>query len=185
MNKTEYWNLIEQSKSLEEERVEWLTEELSKRSISEIVDYEFVFQSYMNESYQSHLWGAAYLIMGGCSDDCFDYFRGWLISQGQEVFEKTLKNPEFLANYISDENLGEEGVPQYEEFLNVGFDAYTLNKGGDPEEWDGDLYDELLDLLSQRGLEGNTEIEFDWEDEDDLEEMFPALWERFGEEPLG
>jgi hypothetical protein len=57
MNKTEYWNLIEQSKSFEEERVEWLTEELSKRSISEIVDFEFIFQSYMIQSYQSHLWG--------------------------------------------------------------------------------------------------------------------------------
>lgn len=185
MNNTEFWSLIEKSKSFEEERVQWLTEELSKRSISEIVDFEFVFQSYMNESYQSHLWGAAYLMMGGCSDDCFDYFRGWLISQGQEVYEKTLKNPEFLANYIDDENLGEEGVPQNEEFLNVGFDAYTLTKDGDPDEWDGDLYDELLDLLSQKGLESNNQIEFDWEDEDDLEGMFPALWDRFGENPLG
>ena len=23
---------------------------------------------------------------GGCSDDGFDYFRGWLIAQGREVF---------------------------------------------------------------------------------------------------
>ncbi|MFJ5717852.1 DUF4240 domain-containing protein [Neobacillus sp. NPDC093127] len=185
MNKTEYWNLIKQSKSYEEERVEWLTEELSRRPINEIVDFEFIFQSYMNESYQSRLWGAAYLIMGGCSDDSFDYFRGWLISQGQEVYEKTLKNPEFLANYLSDENLGEEGVPEYEEFLSVGFDAYTLKKDGDPAEWDERLHDEMLDLLSQKGLADNNEIEFDWEDADDLEAMFPALWERFGEDPLG
>ncbi|PGY06604.1 DUF4240 domain-containing protein [Bacillus sp. AFS031507] len=185
MNKTEYWNLIEQSKSFKEDQVEWLTEELSKKSIDEIVDFEFIFESYMKESYQSHLWGAAYLIMGGCSDDSFDYFRGWLISQGQEVYEKTLKDPEFLANYITDENLGDEGVPEYEDFLNVGFDAYTLKKGGDPEVWDEDLYDEMLELLSQKGLVDNTEIEFDWEDEDDLEEMFPNLWERFGEDPLG
>jgi hypothetical protein len=185
MNKTEYWNLIDKSKSYEDEQVEWLTAELSKRSINEIVDFEFIFQSYMNESYQSHLWGAAYLIMGGCSDDSFDYFRGWLISQGQEVYEKTLKDPEYLAKYISDENLGDEGVPEYEEFLNVGFDAYALKKGRDPEEWDEKLYDEMLDLLSHKGLVDNTEIEFDWEDEDDLEEMFPVLWERFGEDSLG
>ncbi|MEY2196784.1 DUF4240 domain-containing protein [Neobacillus sp. BF23-41] len=185
MNKTEYWNLIEQSKSYKEDQVEWLTEELSKKSIDEIVDFEFIFESYMKESYQSHLWGAAYLIMGGCSDDSFDYFRGWLISQGQEVYEKTLKEPEFLANYITDENLGDEGVPEYEDFLNVGFDAFTLKKGGDPEVWDEDLYDEMLELLSQKGWVDPTEIEFDWEDEDDLEEMFPNLWERFGEDPLG
>jgi hypothetical protein len=185
VNKTEYWNLIEQSKSYKEDQVDWLTEELSKKSIDEIVDFEFIFEGYMKESYQSHLWGAAYLIMGGCSDDSFDYFRGWLISQGQEVYEKTLKEPEFLANYITDENLGDEGVPEYEDFLNVGFDAYTLKKDGDPEDWDEDLYDEMLELLSQKGLVDNKEIEFDWEDEDDLEEMFPNLWERFGEDPLG
>ena len=28
--------------------------------------------------------------MDGCSDDTFDYFRGWLIAQGKETFEKVL-----------------------------------------------------------------------------------------------
>ncbi|WP_423800886.1 DUF4240 domain-containing protein [Neobacillus sp. SAB-20_R2A] len=185
MDKIQFWNLIEQSKTFKEDQVQWLTEALCNKEDSEIPDYEFIFRSYMNESYQSRLWGAAYLIMGGCSDDAFDYFRGWLISQGRFVFEQTLENPEFLANYISDENLGEEGVPENEEFLNIGFDAYTLKKDGDPEDWDGDLYDEMLDLLDERGLDQNRDIEFDWEDEDDLMEMFPQLWERFGENPLG
>jgi len=185
MDKIEFWNLVEQSKAFEESRVEWLTEVLSKKAENEILDYEFIFQSYMNESYQSRLWGAAYIIMGGCSDDSFDYFRGWLISQGQEVFKETLKNPEFLAKYISDENLGDEGVPEFEDFLNIGFDAFTIKKDGDIEEWDGDLYDEMQDLLADKELEFNSDIEFDWEDEDDLAEMFPILWERFGEEPLG
>ncbi|MFC4803017.1 DUF4240 domain-containing protein [Neobacillus sp. GCM10023253] len=185
MDKIQFWNLIEQSKTYEEEQVQWLTEALSNKEESEILDYEFIFRSYMNESYQSRLWGAAYLIMGGCSDDSFDYFRGWLISQRREVYEQTLKNPEFLADYISDENLGEEGVPENEDFLNIGFDAYTLKKDGDLEDWDGDLYDEMLDLLTERGLDHNSDIEFDWEDEDDLMEMFPQLWERFGEDPLG
>ncbi|MED4207527.1 DUF4240 domain-containing protein [Neobacillus mesonae] len=185
MDQTEFWSLVEQSKVHEESRVEWLTEVLSSKEENEIIDYEFIFQSYMNESYQSRLWGAAYVIMGGCSDDSFDYFRGWLISQGRKIFEQTLKNPEFLAEYITDENLGEEGVPEFEDFLNIGFDAFTLKRDGDLEEWDGDLYDEMLDLLADKRLESNTDIEFDWEDEDDLAEMFPALWERFGEEPLG
>ena len=36
------------------------------------------------------LWDAAYLINGGCSDDGFDYFRGWLVDQGRETFERCL-----------------------------------------------------------------------------------------------
>ncbi|MFK9090715.1 DUF4240 domain-containing protein [Bacillus salipaludis] len=115
--------------------------------------------------------GALIHLLIGFSDDAFDYFRGWLISQGREVFEQTIKNPEFLADYISDENLGEEEVPEFEDFLSIGFNAYTLKKGGDPEEWDGDLYDEMQDLLANKGLKFNSDIEFDWEDEDDLAEM--------------
>jgi hypothetical protein len=36
----------------------------------------------------------AYLLRGGCSDDSFDAFRGWLILLGCRVFEATLANPD-------------------------------------------------------------------------------------------
>ncbi|WP_257985173.1 DUF4240 domain-containing protein [Bacillus sp. T33-2] len=82
MENKEFWSLIEASKEYESQ-TEWLTETLAKKEINEIVDFELILQKLLNESYQSRLWGAAYVIMGGCSDDCFDYFRGWLISQGE------------------------------------------------------------------------------------------------------
>ncbi|WP_342210876.1 LysR family transcriptional regulator [Streptomyces sp. DH-12] len=44
------------------------------------------------------LWAAAYVINGGCSDDGFDYFRGWLIAQGREVFERAVARPGALAD---------------------------------------------------------------------------------------
>ncbi|WOV83268.1 molybdate metabolism regulator [Sporosarcina jeotgali] len=74
-------------------------------------------------------------------------------------------------------------MPQNEELLSVGLDAYTLIKTGDIE-WDDDLHNEVLDALEKKGLPTETDIEFDWE-EDDLESFFPVLWRRFGEEPLG
>ena len=38
----------------------------------------------------------------------------------------------------------------------------------------------------KRGMIHIPELEFDWEDdEDELAERFPKLWERFGENPLG
>lgn len=40
------------------------------------------------KTYDWDLWGAAYLINGGASDDGFDYFRGWLLSQGSERWAK-------------------------------------------------------------------------------------------------
>jgi hypothetical protein len=181
LEKKEFWRLIE--KSREFDQAEWLTEELAQKGIEEVLDFEFLFQELMNASYQSRLWGAAFVLMGGCSDDTFDYFRGWLIGQGEEIYNKVLKDPEFLAEYINEDNLDDEGFPQNEELLSVGGDAYTFIKTGDIE-WDDDIYDEFLEALDKKGLQSVTDIEFDWE-EDDLENLFPVLWERFGEEPLG
>ena len=182
MGEKEFWHLIEMSREYEEEQAEWLTEMLAGKGLEEVVDFELVFQQMMSVSFTSRLWGAAYVLMGGCSDDTFDYFRGWLIGQGEEIFHKVLKDPEFLAEYIDEDNLDEEGYPQNEELLNVGADAYTLIQTGDIE-WDEDAHDELLEALEKRGLEQMTDIEFDWEEED-LADMFPILWERFGENPL-
>lgn len=121
--------------------------------------------------------------MGGSSDDAFDYFRGWLIGQGEVIYNKMIHNPEYLADYIREKNLDGEGYPQNEELLSVGLDAYTLKKTGDTE-WDDEIYDEMLNALEKKGLKPANEMEFDWE-EDDLEELFPKLWGRFGENPLG
>ncbi|MEU4667047.1 DUF4240 domain-containing protein [Amycolatopsis sp. NPDC023774] len=52
----------------------------------------------LTESYRSSLWAAACLINGGCSDDGFDYFRGWLLTQGREVFTRALADPDSLAD---------------------------------------------------------------------------------------
>lgn len=181
LDKKEFWELIEGSKEFDQD--EWLTEQLAQRGLEEVLDFEFLFQELMNASYQSRLWGAAFVLMGGCSDDSFDYFRGWLIGQGEKIFNKVMENQEYLAEYINENNLDAEGMPQNEELLSVGLDAYTLIKTGDIE-WDDDIHNEVLDALEKKGLPSETDIEFDWE-EDDLESLFPVLWRRFGEEPLG
>lgn len=182
MNKNEFWRLIEDAQSSENPN-EWLIDELTSRDSYQIVDFEFHFRTLMNESYQSRLWAGAYIMMGGCSDDAFDYFRGWLIGQGEEIYNKTLQDPEFLATYIKEEYLDEEGYPQNENLLSVGLDAYTFKKTAEIE-WDEKVHNELLEELAKKGLKEVNEIEFDWEEED-LEELFPMLWKKFGENPLG
>jgi Protein of unknown function (DUF4240) len=64
----------------------------------EIVAAEGVLSGLMADSYQTLLWAAAYVINGGCSDDGFDYFRGWLIVQGREVFGQAVADPDALAD---------------------------------------------------------------------------------------
>ena len=57
----------------------------------------------MAASYNYNLWGAAYVINGGCSDDCFDYFREYLIGQGKDRFYQTVKDPESCAGWVKAE----------------------------------------------------------------------------------
>ncbi|ARW08881.1 DUF4240 domain-containing protein [Bacillus atrophaeus] len=95
--------------------------------------------------------------MDGCSDDTFDYFHGWLIAQGKETFEEVLHDHEYLAAYITEETIDEEGYPQNEDLLSVAIEALTYMKTGD-DEWDDEVHDELLDALEQKGPAESDEI---------------------------
>ena len=54
----------------------------------------------MADAYTWDLWGAAYLINGGCSDDGFAYFRSWLISRGRAAYEEAVRDPDSLADLV-------------------------------------------------------------------------------------
>lgn len=75
-----------------------------------------------------NLWGAAYVINGGCSDDCFEYFRGWLVLQGRETFERALANPDSLAVHPQ-----LEGAAELEEVLYVARTVYQAKTGKEPQ----------------------------------------------------
>lgn len=70
----------------------------SQRSVNDVLDYDRIHYELMAESYRWELWGAAYLINGGCSDDGFDYFRGWLLGQGRATWQAALADPDSLAS---------------------------------------------------------------------------------------
>jgi hypothetical protein len=61
-------------------------------------------------AYTRSLWGAAYVMHGGCSDDSFSDFRATLISHGRTIYDAALADTESLA----DLNFGnEENIPTY------------------------------------------------------------------------
>ena len=35
------------------------------------------------EAYRWDIWAIAFIINGGCSDDGFEYFRGWLVRKAK------------------------------------------------------------------------------------------------------
>lgn len=96
-----FWNIIEQAKSLAEDEIEQrpaaLKQTLMGQTAEQIQRFEQIYREKLLEAYRWELWGAAYVIQGGCSDDGFDYFRDFLISEGRQVFEQALKSPDDLA----------------------------------------------------------------------------------------
>jgi len=169
LGKVEFWNLIERAKSKAkdtDEQIEVLTEILSNRSTVDIVEFEKIFQELYTNSYNSDLWAAAYIINGGFSDDGFDYFRGWLIAQGKDIYYNTLDNPEYLARIIKVEEAGEI---EREDMLSVAGNAYSIKTGVD--------YEKFMDMIPNKPY---PEIDLDWEEEgDDLRNKFPKLYKKY------
>ena len=101
MDKERFWQIIDtarESAGRWQDMYEPLVDELSKLDANDIVRFKHIFDEYQKLSYKDKLWAAATVMMNGCSDDGFDYFRGWLTAQGKDVFLEALADPDSLAN---------------------------------------------------------------------------------------
>jgi len=144
---------------------------LNKMTAEEIASFQHALESELAAAYSWDLWGAAYVINGGCSDDCFEYFRQWLISQGQSVFEQAKSNPDALADLIDWQSIEDT---LFEELTYIGWDIWCEKTG---LTWD-DLSASEVEHLSVPSGQPFAE------DSDDLRARYPELWKRFGESPL-
>lgn len=164
MDETTFWKLIESSKAQctpsVGDQAEILQEMLLQLPPEEIIAFDRLFYRFRDQAYTWSLWGAAYVIGGGCSDDGFDYFRAGLIAQGRDIYYAALKDPESLAD------LPDPGVEEFEEMLYVGRQAYGIATS---EEMPDDAgYTHPQEPKGER-----------WEEEK-LEQLFPRLTERYG-----
>ena len=69
-------------------------------------------------------WAFAYIVRRGCGDDEFDYFKAWVISRGQEAFNKLR---EFQQKDFK-ELIGIDD-PQFEEMLYIAEEIYESKTG--------------------------------------------------------
>ncbi|MGC4120151.1 MAG: DUF4240 domain-containing protein [Myxococcales bacterium] len=174
MNETAFWKLVDASRRGNAEDLdaqgEALVERLSKLPLEELVSFEDHFERRAAEAYRADLWGAAFLINGGCSDDGFADFVGWLISRGEKVFRAALDNPDSLARVA-----GEGDAESFEEILYAASRAYEQTTGKD------DFYDHLPKRPAKK-LKGNLRS---WSGSDgDMDEakcrkLYPRLWKKF------
>lgn len=160
MTDKEFWKLIGLiSNDGEEPELGPLIDALEKSSDEELIGFQEQFDFHHRQSYNWDLWGAAYLINGGCSDDGFDYFRAWLIAQGQQVFEAGLADPDSLAEHANEE------FSECEEILVLACRIYR-------ERTDDNM--PLTDFeLPELGES------WDFDDDDEMKKRYPRLFARF------
>ncbi|GAB2740671.1 DUF4240 domain-containing protein [Streptomyces bullii] len=170
MDETEFWQLVDDAREAAdgdpEEQADLLVERLTRLDPESVLDFARHFEARYNRAYTWDLWGAAWVLLDGASDDAFDFFRCWLIGQGREVFEGALHDPDALADLLDDfdeeidgdgEDLGYAADEAYEQL--TGTVAPDLDIAPPPPEPKG------------------TPI--DLENERLLAERYPRLWERF------
>ncbi len=113
MSTEEFWEIIEEvhrgSKGNMNSKCELLQKRLTTLSPDELRGFVEHFDLCDARAYNHSLWGAIYTLRGGCSDDSFQDFRANLISMGRTVFERTLSDPEHLADLEMPEDLCFEG----------------------------------------------------------------------------
>ncbi|MES5820772.1 DUF4240 domain-containing protein [Streptomyces sp. RG80] len=172
MNRLQFWQLIESARAQAsnpndgEEVAHGATSLLASYPTEEIVAAQQVVWDLMADSYTNPLWAAAYMINGGCSDDGFDYFRGWLITQGREVFERTILDPDALAELPVVRASAVDGIDlEGEDTLSIAWDAHVKATGGQLPD----------DAFTIRYPELDPAWDFDFDDRDEMTSRLPRL----------
>jgi hypothetical protein len=135
MRTEEFWAVIERATagrpSAPADVAKVAIAELVERDPEQIVAWGRHLDKVMAASFKEDLWAAAYLINGGCSDDGFDYFRGWLIAHGRDVVARAVREPDSLAELPSVRAAAMNGaVFEAEDVLHIASVAYEQATGG-------------------------------------------------------
>ncbi len=180
----DFWALIDATRPAEPDpdlHAAALTRDLATRGVDATVAFARQFDAAMDALYRWDLWGGGYLLLGGLSDDGFEYLRAWVVGEGRATWERVLDDPEgYLVALVGEatadggelfEGLEERCFAEAESLLYAAGTAHEQLTGawtppdperslGDPagEEWDEDALDEafprLAAALEAAGVEG-------------------------------
>jgi hypothetical protein len=173
-----FWQLIDDSRSASDRMVyvpQKLIDGLCRLGEQEIVDFEAHYIDCKHRSYDARVWLAAVVIMGGCGDDKFSDFRGWLIAQGPLRFESALAYPDSLADL---ENLdGDDGYPTLFYLGSVASRAFCKRSTGDEQNFDAGMrFEALCPVRKHPPLK---RVELIGASDEEARAMFPRLAARF------
>ncbi|RRD40404.1 DUF4240 domain-containing protein [Leptotrichia sp. OH3620_COT-345] len=129
MTRKDFWKYIDDAVKKHQDGFEamtYLADMLTDKTNEEIFSFGIIVDEIMLESYNEKLWCASYLVNGDTGEDCFDFFRLWLISRGERIYNDVVKNPDNLIKYIEN-SVDEKFVQDFyenEDFFFIAVDAF-------------------------------------------------------------
>jgi hypothetical protein len=163
VDETRFWDIIaEACRSDPHCANAWdgrLQAELEKLPPDEIIEWNHIFDGLAAQAYTVDLWGAAYTINGGASDDGFYYFRCWLIGMGRQVYEAAVRDPDSLAAVVV------PGLDAEAEIYAAAHQAWMAVTGRP----DTDSYPARKERAELRGED------WDFDDDDEVARRLPRL----------
>ncbi len=125
MNHETFWALIDEARRADGVTSAALETKLARLSAGDIEGFYGWLAAYLEGLRREDLWAAVYTLRGGCGDDAFDYFRGWLVGRGEAAVLDAVKDPESLADLVGERD------PRDERMLSVAQRAYRVVVGGE------------------------------------------------------
>jgi len=142
-NGADFWQIIDHARDESINTDQFLTrleKKINMLDPESIRKFDQIFNQEIQKLNRWELWALAYIVRTGCSDDSFDYFKGWLISKGEQVCRVMQEfNPIHYNDKISDllKNLFNED-PQLEEIFYLAGEVYEKKTGQRLEPLDVD-----------------------------------------------
>lgn len=170
MDKSAFWTLINEARSTSDrpdEIAEVIARRLAEASPEAVRAFDGWLWEYLRAMHRRDLWGAAYTIMGGCSEEGFVLFCAWLLTHGESMVHEVVREPDVLAD------LQWDGAPQSAWLLTVAPTVYGQLTGEELPETRPDVQ-----IPELRSWPRDRLRNYDWP-EDLLEAQYPRLFERF------
>jgi hypothetical protein len=170
----EFWALIDATRPAQPDpdlHADAITAALVERGVESTLAFARHFDGAMDALYRWDLWGGGYLLLGGLSDDGFEYLRAWVVGEGRVTWERVRSGPEqylmeLAAEVTADggelfEELADRCFAEAEALLYAAGTAHEQLTGtwtppnpdrsvGEPagEEWDEDAVEEAFPRLA-------------------------------------
>ena len=164
MDQAAFWRIIDDARGAAscELLAARVQSALRSRGHDETIAFSFLFDEALDALYTWDLWAVAYIVRGGCSDDGFEYFRSWVISQGQQAFDLAVSDPAEFGTAIDPDTEDED--LECEDLLYAAQQVHLELTG---EYGPARMIGHPQQPRGQR-----------WE-EDELESRLPSLWARW------